>query len=135
MEIVKNNIYFSYILLGSMYFISKVFGYVLSVVCLTGLLLGLITAVITIMIGFASFKEYNRKISQSVAHWLAFIGPIIIIIIYTPLHMMMRLGISVFQFSSGKLIILIIFQCLAITQIILAVLMFRNLILKGGDKK
>ncbi len=135
MEIVKNNIYFSYILLGSMYFISKVFGYVLSVVCLTGLLLGLITAVITIMIGFASFKEYNRKISQSVAHWLAFIGPIIIIIIYTPLHMMMRLGISVFQFSSGKLIILIIFECLAITQIILAVLMFRNLILKGGDKK
>ena len=134
MKIVKNNIYFSYILLGSMYFISKVFGYVLSVVCLTGLLLGLITAVITIMIGFASFKEYNRKISQSVAHWLAFIGPIIIII-YTPLHMMMRLGISVFQFSSGKLIILIIFECLAITQIILAVLMFRNLILKGGDKK
>ena len=129
MKIIENRIYFVYALLGSFYFISKAIYYILDIVCLMGLLLGLIAAVITILIGLASFKEYNRKTSKPIAHWLAFIVPLIIIV-YTPLHMTIHMGIPVFQFQIGKLTILIIFEVLAILQFALSFLMYRGLRLK-----
>jgi len=133
MELIEKRIYLVYILLGSLYFISKVIYYSCGVVCLSGLILGLVATVLTIWIGVGSFKEY-RKANRSIVHWLAFIGPLFILL-YSPLHMTIRLGIPVFQFPVGKFTILLIFECLAITQLILSVLMHRELMLKHGTSK
>ena len=130
MKLIEKRIYFIYILLGSLYFISKVIYYICGWVCLAGLILGLIAAVLTICIGIASFKEY-RKAGKSIVHWLAFIGPLLILL-YSPLHMTIRMGIPVIQFPVEKFTILLIFECLAIAQIVLAVLMHRELVLKLG---
>jgi len=128
MKLIENRIYFIYILLGSLYFISKVIYYICDFVCLSGVMLGLIATVLTIWIGIASFKEY-RKANRTIAHWLAFIGPLFIII-YSPPHMTIRLGIPVFQFPVEKFTILLIFECIALGQLILSVLMHRELVLK-----
>jgi hypothetical protein len=102
--------------------------YICGFVCLGGLILGLVTAGLTIWIGIGSFKEY-RKASRPISHWWAVIGPLIIIL-YSPFHMTIRMGIPVFQFPMEKFTILLIFECLAIAQIILSVLMHKELMLK-----
>ena len=126
MKITENKIYFSFILLGLFYFISKVIYYIFDFVCLFGVMLGLIATVLTVWIGIASFKEYSKKASKPIAHWLAFAGPLFILF-YSPLHMTIRLGIPVFQFPIEKFTILLIFECLAVAQLVLAVLMFKRL--------
>lgn len=130
MKLIEKKVYFIYVLLGSLYFISKLIYYACDFVCLSGLMLGLVSAVLTIWIGIGSFKEY-RKAGKSIAHWLAIVGPLFIIL-YSPLHMTIRIGIPVFQFPVKKFTILLIFECLAITQLILAVLMYKELILKAN---
>jgi len=139
MTLIEKRIYFSYTLLGSFYFISKVIYYICDFVCLGGLILGLVATVLTILIGIGSFKEYRKVgkprplemgVGKPVAYWLAFMGPLFILL-YSPLHMTIRLGIPVFQFPVEKFTILLIFECLAIVQIILSVLMHKELMLKG----
>ena len=125
MKITKNKIYFSYILLGLFYFVTKVIFYILDVCGTTALMLGLLATVLTILIGIASFKEYSKKANKLVVHWLAIIGPLFILI-YTPIYMTTKMGIPVFQFSTGKFMILVIFECLAIAQLILSILMFKG---------
>ena len=124
MNIMENRIYFTYMVLGSMYFISKLIYYIFGWVCLPGLILGLVASVLTTLIGIASFKEY-KKAGKPIAHWWAVIGPLIIIL-YSPLHMTMRLRIPVFRFSAEKLSILLIFEGLAIAQLILSILMHKK---------
>jgi len=121
---MKNKVYLTYIVLGSLYFISKVIYYIFGWVCFSGLMLGLVASVLTILIGIASFKEY-KKAGKPIAHWWAVIGPLIIIL-YSPLHMTMRLGIPVFLFSAEKMSILLIFEGLAIAQLILSILMHKE---------
>ncbi len=58
------------------------------------------------------------------AHWLAVLMPLIIIPL-TPIIMIRNLGQEIFQIE--KIAILIIFECLAIAQVILAVLIFKSL--------
>ena len=128
MKLLEKRIYFIYVLLGSLYFISKLIYYIPGFVCLGGLILGLVAMVLTILIGIASFKEY-KKAGKSIVHWMAFIGPLFILL-YSPLHMTIRMGISVFQFPVEKFTILLIFEGLAIAQLILSVLMHRELMLK-----
>ena len=124
MSITENRIYFTYMVLGSLYFISKLIYYIFGWVCFAGLMLGLIASVLTILIGIASFKEY-KKAGKPIAHWWAVIGPLIIIL-YSPLHMTMRLGIPVFRFPAEKMSILLIFEGLAIAQLILSILMHKK---------
>jgi hypothetical protein len=125
MKITENKIYFSFVLLGLFYFVTKITFYILDVCGTTALMLGLLATVLTILIGIASFKEYSKKANKLVAHWLAIIGPLFILI-YTPIYMTTKMGIPVFQFSTGKFIILVIFECLAIAQLILSILMFKG---------
>jgi len=124
MSIMENRIYFTYIVLGSLYFISKLVYYILGWVCLPGLMLGLVASALTILIGIASFKEYE-KAGKPIAHWCAVVGPLIIIL-YSPLHMTMRLGIPVFRFPAEKMSILLIFESLAIAQLILSILIHKE---------
>ncbi len=126
MKITGNKIYFSYILLGLFYFVTKVVFYILDVCNTRALILGLLATVSTILIGTASLKEYSKKATNPIVHYLAIIVPFFILI-YTPIYMVNRLGVPIFQFSTGKFTIFMIFECLAITQLILAVFMFRVL--------
>ena len=105
MNVMENKIYFTYIVLGLLYFISKLIYYIFEWVCFAGLMLGLVASVLTILIGIASF---------------------IIIILYSPFHMSMRLGIPVFRFSAEKMSILLIFEALAVAQLILSILMHKE---------
>ena len=124
MNVMENKIYFTYIMLGLLYFIFKLIYYIFGWVCFAGLILGLVASVLTILIGIASFKEY-KKAGKSIAHWLTTLGPLIIIL-YSPLYMTMRLGIPVFRFSGEKMSILLIFESLAIAQLILSILMHKE---------
>ena len=126
MKIIENKIYLFYILLGLFYFVTKIIFYTLDIAGFRALMLGLLATVSTILIGIVSLKEYSKKVTKPIAHYLAIIVPLFILI-YTPIYMINRLGIPVFQFSAGKFTILIIFECLAIAQVILAIFMIQKL--------
>lgn len=124
MNIIKDKVHFTYILLGSLYFIFKLIYYIFGWVCFAGLMLGLIASVLTILIGIASLKEY-KKAGKPIVCWLTTLGPLIIIF-YSPLHMTMRLDIPVFRFPAEKMSILLIFESLAIAQLILSILIHKS---------
>lgn len=86
-------------------------------------MLGLIATVLTTFIGILSFRKYKEAV-KSLAHWLDVLVPLIIIFL-TPIIMIHNLGLNIFQIA--KITILIIFEGLAITQAIIALLMFRGL--------
>jgi hypothetical protein len=67
-----------------------------------------------------------------VGHWLATLIPLIVIPL-TPIIMVIHLGSEMLQME--KITVLVIFECLAITQIILAILMFRSLMSKRGTNQ
>ena len=68
MKLIEKKIYFIYVLLGLLYFISKLIYYIYNFVCLSGLMLGLVSAVLTIWIG--SFKEYKKAGKSVLIGWL-----------------------------------------------------------------
>jgi positive regulator of sigma E activity len=119
----QEKIYFIYILFGLLYFVSKAIFYICGFVYFRGIILGLIAAALTICVGFFAFREY-KKFAKLKTHWLAVLMPLIIIPL-TPIIMICNLGQEIFQIE--KIAILIIFECLAIAQIILAVSMIKNL--------
>ena len=132
MKFTEKKTYFIYVVFGSLFFISKVIYYLCGFVGLTGVILGLVASVLTIWIGIASFRKFT-KAAKSIMHWLAFIGPLFILL-YSPLHMTVRMGLPVFQFPLEKLTILLIFESLALVQLILSVLMYKKLTLKRRPK-
>ncbi|MEA3474856.1 MAG: hypothetical protein U9R23_00170 [Candidatus Cloacimonadota bacterium] len=123
MKIIKEKIYLIYILLGLLYFIFKMIWYICGFVYFRGVMLGLIATVLTTFIGILSFRKYKEAV-KSLAHWLDVLVPLIIIFL-TPIIMIHNLGLNIFQIA--KITILIIFEGLAITQAIIALLMFRGL--------
>ncbi len=119
---MKEKTYLAYILLGLLYFISKAVYYICGFVYFRGVILGLIATVLTVSIGILSLKEYKER-NKPLMHWLAALIPLLILPI-TPIIMIHNLGHEILQIE--KLTILAIFECLAITQVILAILMFRE---------
>jgi len=116
-------IYFFYIFLGVLYPVVKVVYYITGLVYLRGVIYGLIASVLTTCIGVLALKEYKGA-TKPVGHWLAALIPLIIIPL-TPAIMVYNLGQGIFQIE--KMTILVIFECIAITQIILAFLMSKDL--------
>lgn len=127
MKITKNKIYFSYNLLGSLYFIVKVIWYICGFVYFRGVILGLVATILTILAGILAFREYE-KTDRAIAHTLAILFPLIIISL-TPIIMVYNLGSEIFQIE--KLTILFIFELIAILQVILGILLFKKLKQKG----
>jgi len=123
MKIAENKLYLSYILLGLLYFISKAIFYVFDFVFARGVVFGLIATILTICVGIFVLKE-DKKTVKPIAHWLAVLIPLIIIPL-TPAIMVHNLGQGIFQIE--KMAILVIFECIAIAQIILAFLMSKDL--------
>ena len=129
MRIIKK--YALYILLGLLYPTVKVIWYINGLVYPRGVVYGLIAGVITISIGLLALKEYAGA-EKSVWHWLAATAPLIIIPL-TPIVMIHHLGLKVFL--TEKMAIFMIFECIAVAQFIVAILMFRGLIFKCGTDK
>lgn len=123
MKIPENKIYFSYILLGLLYFISKVIFYICGFVYFRGVILGLIATILTVLAGILAFREYE-KTDRAIAHTLAILFPLIIISL-RPIIMVYNLGSEIFQIE--KLTILFIFELIAILQVILGISIFKNL--------
>jgi len=123
MKIPENKIYFSYILLGLLYFISKVIFYICGFVYFRGVILGLIATILTALAGILAFREYE-KTDRAIAHTVAILVPLIIIPL-TPIIMVYNLGSEIFQIE--KLTILFIFELIAILQVILGISIFKNL--------
>ena len=136
MKIIENKLYFFYVLLGSLYFISKVIFYIPGFVCARGVMFGLISTVLTVCAGIFAFKEHEgyKKANKLAAHWLAALIPLLILSI-TPNYMIYRIYLGNEMFSPEKIVIFAIFECLAAAQIILAILMFRGLTLKDEGMK
>ena len=123
MKITEKKIYHIYVLVGLLYFITKVSWYLCGFVYLRGVVLGLTAAVLTTCIGTFAFREYKIT-AKPIAHWLAVLIPLIIIPL-TPIIMCHNLGQEIYQFE--KISILIIFECLAIAQIVLMSICLRRL--------
>ena len=123
MKIIKENTNLIYIVLGLLYFIFKVIWYICGFVYFRGVILGLSATVLTTFIGILSLRKYKEAV-KSVAHWLAVLIPLIITFL-TPIIMIHNLGHGIYQIE--KIAILLIFECLAIAQVILALLMCKRL--------
>jgi len=123
MKITENKIYFCYILLGSLYFVFKAIWYVCGLVYFRGVIFALIATVLTVLAGAFSFREY-KKTDKILAHRLMMLLPLMIIPL-TPGIMIYNLGLGIFQ--PEKITILLVFELLATTQLILAVLRFKGL--------
>ena len=128
---MNKKIYFYYILIAVLYPIVKLIYYINGLVYLRGVVYGLIVGVSTICIGLLALKEYDGA-DKPVWHWLAALAPLIIIPL-TPIIMIHHLGLRMFLME--KLAIFMIFECIAIAQFIVAILMFRGLIFKRGMDK
>ncbi|KQC10740.1 MAG: hypothetical protein APR54_11695 [Candidatus Cloacimonas sp. SDB] len=122
MKIIKENINLIYILFGLLYFIFKVIWYICDFVYFRGVILGLIATVLTTFIGILSFRKYKKAV-KPVTHCLAVLIPLIIIPL-TPIIMIHNLGSEIFQIE--KIAILIIFEGLAITQVILGIVIIKR---------
>ena len=122
MKIIKEKIYLTYILLGLWYFIFKVIWYICGFVYFRGVILGLIATVLTTLIGILSFRKHKEAV-KSIAHWLAVLIPLIIIFL-TPILMIHNLGTKIFQIE--KIAIFLIFEGLAIIQVILGIVIIKR---------
>lgn len=126
--------YYSYILMGSFYTIVKlIYHFVSDFAGPRAVVYGIITGGLTVCAGILAVKEFNKKhksLSKHMGHWLAILLPLIIIPL-TPLTMQREQGVQ--WLLGDRLIIFVIFEIIAITQVILAILMFRGL-MRERDK-
>ena len=128
---MNNKKYFFYIFLGVLYPVVKVIYYINGLVYARGVIYGIIVGVLTICIGILALKEYMGE-RRPIVHWLAALIPLIVIPL-TPVIMIIHLGPEMLQME--KMTVFMIFEGLAIAQLVLAVLMFRGLIFKRGEDR
>ena len=128
---MSKKLYFSYILIGSFYTISKlIYHFVSNFAGIHAIVYGIITGGLTVCAGTLALKEFNRKYKNTrkpMGHWLAALLPLIIILL-TPLTMQREQGAQ--WLLGDRLIMFVIFEIIAVAQVVLAVLMFRGLMSK-----
>ena len=128
---MNNKKYFFYIFLGVLYPVVKVIYYINGLVYARGVIYGIIVGVLTICIGILALKEYIGE-RKPVGHWGAALIPLLVIPL-TPVIMIIHLGPEMLQLE--KITVFMMFEGLAIAQLVLAVLMFRGLIFKRGEDR
>jgi FtsH-binding integral membrane protein len=110
-----------YLLVGLVYPVSKAVFYLCDLVCTPGLILGIIAGAVTVCVAVSAFKE-RKAAGRLVPHRWAIIVPIIILV-FSPTYMSIRLGREIFR--PEKIAILAIFVVAAVVQLILSLLMLR----------
>jgi hypothetical protein len=116
--------YYAYILLGSLYLLTKiVFFFISDVIGMRAVMHGTTPAVLTMLAGFSEMKALHKGKRRSWEHWVAIVFPLLIIIL-TPLIMVLEKG--PLWLEAERLPVLIIFEALAVAQLVLAVFMFQK---------
>ena len=119
-----NKMYFTYILLGSFYLLTKIiFFFISDVIGVRAIMHGTTPAVLTMLAGFAVMNALNKGKHSSREHWLAIVFPFLIIIL-TPLIMLAEKG--PLWLEAERLPVLIIFETLAVAQFVLSIFMFKE---------
>ena len=119
-----NKMYYAYILLGSLYLLTKiVFFFISDVIGMRAIMHGTTPAVLTMLAGFSAMKALHKGKRRSWKHWVAIVFPLLIIIL-TPLIMVLEKG--PLWLEAERLPVLIIFEALAVAQLVLAVFMFQK---------
>ena len=128
---MSNKKYFFYIFLGVLYPVVKVIYYINGLVYARGVIYGIIVGALTICIGILALNEYRGE-RKPIGHWAAALIPLIVIPL-TPVIMIIHLGSEMLHME--KMTVFMIFEGLAIAQLVLAILMFRGLIFKRGEDR
>ncbi len=119
----KKKFYFYYIGLGILYVAVKIvfvsFGYL----HLGAIAHGSIPAVLTILVCLFANKKNTNKFQKYMWHWLMLILPLLVLII-TPLYIYLKSGDT--WLVNGRLSVLIIYEIMAIIQLIIAYLLIKQ---------
>lgn len=122
--IATNKMYYAYILLGSLYLLTKIiFFFISDVIGVRAIMHGTTPAVLTMLAGFWAMNVSNKGKCRSWEHWGAIVFPLLIIIL-TPLIMILEKG--PLWLEAERLPVLIIFEALAVAQLVLAVFMLQK---------
>jgi len=116
--------YYIYIAIGILYIVVKTVFVSLGYLHLGAISHGAIPAILTVLAGVLSLKERYKKAKHRIWHWMSMIFPVLICII-TPLYMYLNMG-GEFWLTEGRLPVLIIYECFAIIQSIIAMSIFRK---------
>ena len=116
----KKSWYLAYIVVGVSYMAVKV-AYVLAGYLHPGAIAhGAIPAVITTVVGSLALRESVAVSQKRFWHTLAVIAPVLVLVI-TPLYMFIKHDGSMAWLAGGRKSVLMIYECLAIVQIVAAV--------------
>jgi hypothetical protein len=120
---MRKPLYFGYMIIGVVYLAVKVIfvsaGYLLS----CAIRHGMIPAVLTTIVCLFSMKENFPHSFKLILHWLMIILPLLVLII-TPLYIYWIHGDG--WLEGGHLSVLLIYECLAIIQVSVAVAIKRK---------
>ena len=120
----QQKMYFTYILLGSFYLLTKIiFFFISDVIGMRAIMHGTTPTVLTMLAGFGARNALNKGQRSSWEHWLTIVFPLLIIIL-TPLIMLAEKG--PLWLEAERLPVLIIFEALAVAQLVLAIFMFKG---------
>lgn len=122
--IATNKTYSIYILLGSFYLLTKiVFFFISDVIGARAIMHGTTPAVLTMLAGFLAINALNKGKRSYWEHWLLIALPLLIIAL-TPLIMLAERG--PLWLEAERLPVLIIFEALAVAQLVLSLFMFKE---------
>lgn len=119
-----HKMYFFYIILGSFYLLSKIiFFFISDVIGMRAIMHGTTAAVLTMLAGFTAMGALKKAKTSFWEHRLAVVFPLLIIVL-TPLIMLAEQGLL--WLEAERLPVLIIFEALAVAQLVLSVFMFKE---------
>ena len=112
--------YLGYIVVGVLYVAVKVAFVLAGYLHLGAIAHGAIPAVITTVVGTLALRESVAASQKRFWRTLAVVSPVLVFVI-TPLYMFIKHDGSMAWLAGGRLSVLIIYECLAIVQLVLAV--------------
>ena len=116
--------YYIYITIGVMYVLVKIIFVSFDYLPSGAIVHGSIPAILTVIAGVLSLKERKKNANKSIWHWINIVFALLVFII-TPMYMYIKMGEELWL-SEGRLPVLIIYECLAIIQFVIAISIFRK---------
>lgn len=117
-------LYFVYIIIGLLYVVVKIIFVALGYLHLGAIGHGAIVAVPITIAGILSLKERSRSFNRRIWHGITIVLPILVFII-TPIYMYIKMG-SEQWLTEGRLPVLMIYECFAVIQSIIAISLWKK---------
>ena len=115
--------YYIYIGLGIMFLLLKIIYVLAGALCQSAIVHGSIPAILTVTAAILALRENNHNSQRVIWHWLIVILPLLVLFI-TPPFMYIQKGTA--WLANGRLSVLVLYECMAITQFILAVVALKR---------